>query len=636
MCGIVGVFDRSGAPIVPGDIEAMLGALMHRGPDGHGRHIDNEIGLGHRRLSIIDLEGGAQPMTNEGGSLQIVFNGELYNYVELRRKLEAHGHQFRTKSDTEVIVHSYEQWGTECVTRFNGMFAFALWDSVHRTVFIARDHLGIKPLYFFESGTTMRFASEIKALLQHPSCPREVDLDSLLELFTFRYVPAPKTLFRHIYKLSPGHYMLCTREGVRVTRFWQWVPDAHSTEREAVLVEEYRALLEDAVRMQLRSDVPVGLFLSSGVDSAALLALMRKNLSDDIHAFTIDFTDGERTNEGSDAAEIARRFDCQHRTETISSKDYAQYYGRYMRDLEEPVGHEAAAAFFFVAQLARSRVKVALTGQGADEPWAGYNRYLGVRYLQFYSRLPRVVTDMMATLMTRIPGRLEMLKRAACALGEPEPLARFAKVYSYFNGDLKQRLFKGVLKTKYLAAPLPTAGRLGELFLDVRHLDPLSQMLYIDTRASLPDDLLMVADKTSMANSLEVRVPFLDYRLVEFVERLPPALKLKRLTAKYLHKRALQTWVPRATINRKKKGFTLPIASWMRTSMRPVVDDCLLSADSILREYCDMSVVRHMLERDRSGQDNFTRHIYLLLSLELWHRAFLRPGGTTATNAMSL
>ena len=623
MCGICGIFDLKGMPVSRPGLDAMADVIRHRGPDGEGRFIDVEIGLGHRRLSIIDLGGGSQPIGNEDGKLQVVFNGEIYNFVELRKELEAFGHKFKTRSDTEVIVHAYEQWGADCVKRFNGMFAFALWDGNRRELFIARDHLGIKPLYYVTIGSKLVFASEIKCLLLHPECPREVDRESLAELFTFRYVPSPKTLFKGIFKLPPGHSMLASGSGMKVTRFWNWIPKERENVREADFIEEYQSLLEDAVKLQMRSDVPLGLFLSSGVDSGALLAIMRNYSSGPVQSFTIGFEGGERTNEIEDAKVTAKAYGADHYAMIVSHLDYLKYFERYMLDMEEPVGHEAAPAFYFVSKITSERVKVALTGQGADEPWAGYGRYVGVKFSSLYSRLPGVVTRGVGPLLARLPGRMERLKRGLISLGEPDMLTRFTKVYSFFSADMKMSLFKGDLAVRSEAEAYRTKEALRRLQEDVKHLDPVSQMLYVDTRANLPDDLLMVGDKTSMANSIEVRVPFLDVRLVEFVESLPLHLKLNGLTGKYLHKKALLKWLPRDVVYRKKKGFAHPLSKWFATSMRPMLEDLLLSPDSAMGIYFDQNYIRQILDRHRAGQDDCTRHIYLLLSLELWHRAFI-------------
>ena len=624
MCGICGIFDLKGGNVDRNLLGRMIASMEHRGPDGAGEMIDREVGLGHRRLSIIDLEGGAQPLGNENETVKVVFNGEIYNFIELRDVLEAAGHQFKTRSDTEVIVHAYEQWGIDCVRRFNGMFAFALWDGERRKLFLARDHLGIKPLYYATVGSQLLFASEIKSLLQHPQCVRAVNMEALAEYCTFRYVPSPKTLFDKIMKLSPAHLMTVSSAGIKSERYWNSVPRPQKTRTEAEYIEEYQYLLEDAVRLQMRSDVPVGLFLSSGVDSGALLAIMSKYASGEVQAFTIGFEGGERSSEVGDARAVASQFGARHFVETLTPEDYVSYYERYMLDIEEPVGNETAAAFYFVARLARKRVKVALTGQGADEPWAGYDRYKGAKISALYSRLPKGFTDSVAFLVARMPGRMERLKRGVSSLGERDMLTRLMKVYSFFSTDMKAQLYRGALKTDFAADVYGTRWALSRLQSDVTDLDPLSQMLYIDTRANLPDDLLMVSDKTSMANSLESRVPFLDYRLVEFVENLPPNLKLNGFNGKYLHKIAIKKWLSKKAVHRKKKGFANPIEDWFRVKMRRFVEDCLLSADSSMALYFDQKCIGQMLKRDREGQEQYRRHIYLLVSLELWHRAFMR------------
>ncbi len=623
MCGICGVFDLGGNPVEPGLVCRMAAALRHRGPDGEGFHINGRVGLGHRRLSIIDLAGGAQPIANEDDTLQIVFNGEIYNFIELRGELEAAGHRFKTRSDTEVILHGYEEWGVDCVNRFNGMFAFAIWDQNKQRLFIARDHLGIKPLYYTRIADRLLFASEIKALLEDPQCPRAVNLTALSQLFTLRFVPSPNTLFEGIQKLPPGHWMIADTAGIRVERYWRWAPSVFSTATEAELIDRYRGLVEDAVRLQMRSDVPVGLFLSSGVDSAALLALMGQHAGAPVRTFTIGFEDGEKSNETRDARALAERFGAEHDEMIVGASDYERYFDRHLWDLEEPLGNETAAAFYFVSQLASRKVKVALTGQGADEPWAGYHRYIGIKLSQWYSRLPAFLTDGVIRSVIERTSSNERLRRGVAALSERDILARMVKTYSFFSADMKTKLFQPWLKAAISVEGLEARDALRGLQNDVAALDLLSQMLYIDTRANLPDDLLMVGDKTAMANSLEARVPYLDYRIVEFIESLPPRLKLKGFKGKYLHKKALEKWVPGEVVHRRKKGFDNPIDQWLRNRMKSFVADCLLSDSSAVARYFDRGYIRELFARHESGQRNHMRHLYLLISFELWHQRFI-------------
>jgi asparagine synthase (glutamine-hydrolysing) len=623
MCGICGIYQLKQGPIDRELLERMTSIIQHRGPDGIGSYVSDGIGLGHRRLSIIDIAGGSQPITNEDQSLHLIFNGEIYNFIELREELLTKGHVFKTRSDTEVIIHGYEEWGLECVNRFNGIFAFALWDGRRKRLFLARDHLGVKPLYYVDLGDRLLFASEIKALLVDPACPREVDLKALGKLFTLRYVPSPDTLFHRIKKLPPGHLMVVGPEGVDIKRYWNWTPQIRSDVDEADLVETYQWLVEDAVRLQMRSDVPVGLFLSSGIDSGTLLAIMTKYAGKPVNTFTIGFEQGEGLNETDDAREMAQRFGAEHTDMIVSPEDYQQYYDRYLWDLEEPVGNETAAAFHFVSRLASQKVKVALTGQGADEPWAGYHRHMGIQLSELYSRLPSFLTQ---GLLARIPDRFtrnERIKRGLASLHERDVLTRFVKVYSFYSESMKERLFQPWVRQEISADGYEARQALRRLQEDVANLDPLTQMLYIDTRANLPDDLLMVADKTSMANSIEARVPFLDYRLVEFIETLPPNLKLRHLRAKYLHKKAVEKWLPRQVVYRKKKGFANPVHEWLRGRMREYIQSCLLSDRSAVNLYFNRDFIKETVAKHEANEQNYLRQIYLLISFELWHQTFI-------------
>jgi asparagine synthase (glutamine-hydrolysing) len=622
MCGICGIYDFRGAPVDTELLDRMTSVMAHRGPDGTGRFVAESIGLGHRRLSILDLDGGAQPMTNEDGSLQVVFNGEIFNFLELREDLRKSGHRFKTRSDTEVIVHGYEEWGTDCVQHFNGIFAFSLWDSKRRELFLARDHLGVKPLYYALLNHRFLFASEIKALIQANDCPREVDLESLGQLFSLRFVPSPRTLFRSIRKLPPGHWMRCNPNGLEVKRYWDWKPQVINPPKEGELIERYRFLLEDAVRLQLRSDVPVGLFLSSGIDSGTLLAIMKQYTSGPLHTFTIGFEEGEKTNETEDARTLARVFETNHSEMVVRSEDYEKYFDHYLWDIEEPVGNETAAAFYFVSKIAAEKVKVALTGQGADEPWAGYQRYVGIKLSQVYSRLPPFVTEAIKRFVLMLP-RNERWKRGVAALDEPDLLTRFVKVYSFYSEEMREKLFQPWVKEAINAHGWDVREALRLLQSEVSHLDPLSQMLYLDTRVFLPDDLLMVNDKTSMANSIEARVPYLDYRLVEFIETLPPDLKLRGFQGKYLHKKAIEKWLPKSRIYKKKKGFANPIDQWLRVKMRSLLKDCLFSEHASVHHYFNRDYIKTLIALHERGKENYLRQLYLLISFELWHRKFI-------------
>jgi asparagine synthase (glutamine-hydrolysing) len=624
MCGICGIFDFKSRPVDSNLLNKMSTALRHRGPDGHGAYVQGPVGMGHRRLSIIDLDAGRQPMTNEDETLQIVFNGEIYNFVELREELKQSGHIFKTQCDTEVILHGYEQWGTACVKRFNGIFAFALWDSRRKELFMARDHLGVKPLYYTRLGDRLLFASEIKALLQDGSCPREVNLPALGQLFTLRFVASPSTLFRGIMKLPPAHFMRVSSSGCEIQRYWSPVPTVNNPGDEEEYTERYCALVEDAVRLQMRSDVPVGLFLSSGVDSGSLLALMSQYSDCPVRTFTIGFEGGELTNETEDARALAKQFGAEHTDMIVNHHDYERYYERYLWDLEEPVGNETAAAFYFVSVLASRQVKVALTGQGVDEPWAGYDRYIGIKLSALYSQLPSFVTQRVIKGAVQQFSKNEKLLRGVQSLGEPDVLTRLIKVYSFYTPEMKQKLFQPWVREQVSLDGSEAREALERLQADVRDHDPLTQMLYVDTRASLPDDLLMVADKTAMANSIEARVPFLDYRLIEFIETLPVKMKIRRLKGKYLHKRAAEKWLPKRITRRKKKGFDNPIDNWLRAQMKKYLDQALLGPCAAVNRYFNPEYVRQLVRDHQQDRQNHSRQIHSLIAFELWHQQFIQ------------
>jgi asparagine synthase (glutamine-hydrolysing) len=624
MCGICGVFDFKSRPVESNLVNRMSTALRHRGPDGHGAYVRGPVGLGHRRLSIIDLDAGHQPMTNEDETLQIVFNGEIYNFVELREELKKSGHIFKTQCDTEVILHGYEQWGTACVNRFNGIFAFALWDCRRNELLVARDHLGVKPLYYTRLGDRLLFASEIKALLQDASCPREVDLRALGQLFTLRFVASPSTLFRGIMKLPPAHLMRVSSSGCEIKRYWSPVPEVSAAGNETECIEEYRALVEDSVRLQMRSDVPVGLFLSSGVDSGSLLALMSQYSERPVHTFTIGFEGGELTNENEDARTLAKQFGAGHTDMIVSHHDYERYYEHYLWDLEEPVGNETAAAFYFVSVLASRQVKVALTGQGVDELWAGYDRYIGIKLSALYSQLPSFVTQKVIKGAVQQFSKNERLLRGVQSLDEPDILSRLIKVYSFYTPEMKQQLFQPWLREQISVDGSEARTALERIQVDVRGLDPLTQMLYVDTRASLPDDLLMVADKTAMANSIEARVPFLDYRLIEFIETLPVNMKVRGFKGKYLHNKAAEKWLPKSITQRKKKGFENPIDNWLRAQMKKYLDNALLGPRAAVNRYFNPEYVRQLISDHQHDRQNHSRQIHSLIAFELWHQRFIQ------------
>ncbi|MBI4516432.1 MAG: asparagine synthase (glutamine-hydrolyzing) [Deltaproteobacteria bacterium] len=622
MCGIAGAFayGEAAAPDLE-LIRAMTETLVHRGPDDAGYHVCDPVALGHRRLSIIDLNGGHQPMANEDERVWLVCNGELYNFRELRLELEAHGHAFRSRSDTEVIVHAYEQWGDDCVLRFNGMFAFALWDANQRRLLLARDHFGVKPLYYTTSGHTLLFASEVKALLASGRVAAEID-PAALELFLhYRFVPSPHTLLRGVQRLAPGHRVICDQRGLRGERYWAPVPQPDCGLSEAQYVASLRQRLSRAVERQLVSDVPVGAFLSGGVDSSAITALMARRGSR-VRTFCVGFAGDEPLSELGAAREVAAWLGTEHHEVTLSAREFAEALPACIRHLEEPTTTTSIVPLFVLARLAATQVKVVLTGQGADEPFGGYHRYLGERYGVWYRRLPACLRQLLVTpLVERLPGQ-ERLKRAVRSLGNADDATRFLALYALLPAPMMARLWgePSRLSPAQLLAPIER-WRAG-----VRALDPLSQLMYIDARLSLADDLLLYGDKMTMAWSLEARVPFLDLDLMQVAESVPAALKLKGMVRKYIHKQAVMAWLPEHIVRRRKLGFGVPTARWFRAELRDYVRDTLLAPNAAWRAYFALDGVEAILQAHAVGEENYERQILALLTLELFCRQFVRRG----------
>ncbi|MFQ5708108.1 MAG: asparagine synthase (glutamine-hydrolyzing) [bacterium] len=625
MCGVTGIFNyREQQPVDRPLAARMKDALLHRGPDDEGAYFLDQAGvyLGHRRLSIIDLAAGQQPMSNEDGTVWIVFNGEIYNFRDLRSELESLGHCFKTRSDTETIIHAYEQWGFAAMARLNGMFGFAIWDESQRALVLARDPFGVKPLYYWDNGHSLAFGSEIKAILHHPAVERTIDFDSLSAFLTLTFVPSPKTAFAGIYKLPPGHALICTVEGVRLRRFYRITPEIAAHRSEEDLSEELRHKIAVAIKRQMVADVPIGAMLSGGVDSSTLATVMTEIAGQPIKTFTVGFAGDFKQNELETARVEAQRIGSQHTDLVVSSKDYLELLPRSIWHLEEPVATGSILAYYMICKLAREQVKVVLTGQGADEPFAGYPRHLGERYGAWYRVLPAVVRHgLVAPIIERLP-RKERLKRAVRSLGIADPQKRMLSVYSTIDASLKQRLFRnGYLQRENGA--ISDAVRLWQS--DVVDLDSLSQMLYVDARLSLPDNLLMYGDKMSMAVSLEARVPYLDLELMRFVESIPPGLKIKGRTQKYLLKKAVSKWISDDVINRRKIGFHTPVDDWFQRDLRSDFAERLLAPGSACTTYFRPETIREMLNDHQHRRQDYKRILFSLLTFEIWHDQFIRP-----------
>ena len=623
MCGIAGKFNYlSHEPIDPVLLSRMSSCLHHRGPDDEGIFTDsmNGVGLVHRRLSIIDLSTGHQPMSNPDEDIWIVFNGEIYNFLDLKEQLLEKGYLFRTVSDTEVIIQMYMEYGESAFEQLNGIFALAIYDKRKHRVILARDHFGVKPLYYSTEHNCLRFGSEIKAILQDSSFKRELDEDAFNSFLTFRYNPSPQTLFRGIHKLKPGHYLTVDVDGKASLRpYWEYSPITNTAISEGEAVSEYQRLLENAVQRQMISDVPVGLLLSGGIDSAVIGRLMNSFSHGKIKTFTVGFEGQGDHNELEDARVSAKLMDSEHFDLILSKQEYLDFFFDSFQYTEEPIAETTIPALYYVSRVASQHVKVVLAGQGADEPLAGYHRYIGERYL---NRLAVVCAFLPMSTLAGILPRNERIKRAAFAAQFRSEPDRFLAIYTLFTPKMKNQLLNPLWHLKTTSTDQEIVHSLYDHTTGLR--DSLSRLLYMDVRLSLSDNLLLFGDKMTMANSLEMRVPFLDVDLIKFLETLPSAFKLHGSTGKYIHKKALSRWLPDSVIMRKKRGFATPMDEWLQSDLAGVVRRVLNESDSVSREYFNMSFVNSMLEDHQRRRHNYQRQIFALLSFELWHKSFFQ------------
>lgn len=620
MCGICGYYAyKTKRPIRQGLLAKMLSSIQHRGPDDEGTYADQEMAFGMRRLSIIDLDGGHQPMSNEDGTIWIVFNGEIYNFPSLRSELFSKGHIFRTRSDTETVIHAYEEWGLEFLKKLNGMFGLAIWDQTRREVILARDPFGIKPLYYADHQGTLIFASEIKAILASRAVASEVNLTALDQYLTFSFVPSPLTMFNGIKKLQPGYFLRASEHGTHIERFY--CPDVKLENRsDSEWLEMLHNEIESSVQRQMISDVPVGVMLSGGMDSATVAMLMRRNSNQPIHSFTVGFSGNFQLNELNEARRSAELIGCTHHESVISSEDFEAFLPKSIWHMEEPISNPSALPFYWICKFAREYVKVVLTGQGADEPFAGYGRHLGEYYGALYRGIPGTIRrNIITPIVDKLP-RNEQIKRAVHSLDVENDLSRITKIYTIFDGALKKSLYQADLHhetQKNLEVVV------NEWWKHTGRLDPLNQMTYVDARFSLADNLLMYGDKMSMAVSLEARVPFLDLRLMEFVESMPAHLKIRGRTQKYLLKKAVTKWLPAEIVKRKKIGFATPVDQWFGRELKKYISDKLLGEGSACRKYLNTTMVNQLINDHTMKRQDYKRHLFSLLTFELWHEQFI-------------
>jgi asparagine synthase (glutamine-hydrolysing) len=620
MCGIAGQFNfQRHEPVERETIVCMADSIAHRGPDDEGFFIAGPVGLGFRRLSIIDLAGGHQPMSDAEETVWIIFNGEIYNYRELRAELQSKGHQFRTNSDTEAIVHGYKEWGTEVFNRLNGMFGLAIWDARNERLVVARDAMGIKLVYYKIDDGTLTFGSEIRSILAAEDSTPEVDPVALKLFLQFRYTPSPLTILQGIRKLAPGTMLVVEKGQCRQERWYNFTPTPFSRpKKEKDAAQELLELYKGAVGRHLLSDVPVGILLSGGLDSGLLLALMNDH-GDSWPAYTIGYGKSFADDELFDAAETASLLGARHVTVKVDQSEFERSLPGIVDCLEEPIAASSIVPMYFVSQRARQDVKVALIGQGPDELFGGYKRHLGVRYGDWWRGLPGGVRSMIGFAVNGLP-RNEMLKRGVHSLGAENRLKRYQDVFSLAPEERIDELFRDdVLPQKQDNHELPEYWR--DLTPQMEHTDELGGFQLLEIRSSLPDELLMYADKLSMAHSLEVRVPYLDRTVVEYVQRLDANFKIRRGTRKWLHRWVCQSYLPPRILKRKKRGFAVNVVDeWFNSSARSQLQELLLDRDSLMFELLKPESVRELLEAHRSRRQDNHKLLFSLVMLEQWLR----------------
>jgi asparagine synthase (glutamine-hydrolysing) len=622
MCGIAGLLRLDGAPVDPAIVRRMTDILAHRGPDGDGFHVDGPVGLGHRRLAIIDLSGGRQPMANADGTIWITYNGEIYNYRELRRELGALGYDLRSTSDTEVILAAYETWGVGCLGRLRGMFAFAIWDGRRREIFMARDRVGIKPLVYAWDGRCLRFASEIKALLEDPAVSRELDWMAVRDYLTHHYVSAPRTIFRGIHKLPPASYLLCSLGGEpKVEVYWDlhMAPDASPSEGE--WTEQLEYLLNEAVHLHMVSDVPVGAFLSGGIDSSSVVACMARASAGPVKTFSIGF-DEQNFDELRYARLVAKQYQTDH-FEMIVKPDVMSVLPRLAWQFDEPFADASAVPTYCVAKITREHVTVALSGDGGDESFAGYRRY--AEALDLHRRIDRMPAALVKPLLRWVADRRSpgAWGREFMALLGMSPLDRYHHMMAYQSERALAALLtpEAIAKVTNVALDERSAG-FERLAAAADTTDYVSMLQYIDIHHYLPGDILTKVDRTSMLTSLEARVPLLDHVLMEHAARMPSDLKLRDGRGKYVLKEAMRRHLPAEILDRHKMGFGVPLATWFRKDLKDFARDLLSDHRSRERGILRPDTVSHLLDVHLTGRRDYSSQLWSLICLELWFQTW--------------
>jgi asparagine synthase (glutamine-hydrolysing) len=627
MCGIAGIVSLEGQPVLEQELRNMCSAIAHRGPDDEGFYFQTGVGLGMRRLSIIDLDSGRQPVSNEDGTVWVVFNGEIYNFQELRQQLKGRGHVFSTHGDTETIVHLYEEYGNHCVDHLRGMFAFALWDERHKRLLVARDRLGIKPLYYAEIGGRILFASELKSILQLPEVGRSFNWSAVSHLFSFLSTPPTEAIVDGVHKLEPGHLLTASPGGTPVIeRYWELSFEPDYGKEEDYFIEHVRGLLEESVRLHMVSDVPLGAFLSGGIDSSSIVATAARLTDAPLKTFSIGFSEPDY-NELEYARVVAKRFRTEHHELTLGP-DSLDRLEDLAWHLDEPFGDSSAIPTFMVSKLAAQSVKVVLSGDGGDELFAGYDKYLVEKRERGYTPLPALIRTVLGTIGRTMPDGMRgrnLLRHMSLAGAE-----RYLDACTLFRRDDMKKLFRPDV-FKLLAPYEPWRAKAAYMESGERHW--LSNLQGLDVNNYLPLDILTKVDRMSMAHSIETRVPLLDHKLVEFAATIPPEMNLRGGTTKYVLKRAMKGILPERIINRPKKGFAVPLGYWFRGKLGSYVRDLLLGESARRRGFFNAPYIEDLVAQHERGR-NLDLQLWTLISFELWARVFLdREAGKQACKA---
>jgi asparagine synthase (glutamine-hydrolysing) len=634
MCGICGYLAKDARTSTdPQRLGTMLHAVRHRGPDDSGTHVDADVALGQVRLSIIDLAGGHQPIFNEDGTKCIILNGEIYNYLELHRQLVGRGHVFKTKSDTEVILHLYEDEGEDCVRSLHGMFAFVIWDAPNRTLFLARDRLGKKPIYYKDSGSFFAFSSEVKALMAAGFLDGRFNARAVDEFLAFNYTIGPDTAFADVQKLMPGHRMTVSPGGIRASRYWDFADIEPATGSFEECYERTAAAIDDSVKVRLMSEVPLGAYLSGGVDSSLIVAIMTKLTQRPVKTFTVGYDDAPEVSELGYARTVAEHVGAEHHEFILKPATFVDTVDEVVWHMDEPMGDYTTIPLLLISRLAKEHVTVMLSGEGADEVFAGYSIYRYMDLVERYRSLPRWLRRGVGDPLLRV-----MLADRKEGKYADWPRQRLEERYrgngSCFTDTMRARLINPEFTRSLADGHLQRT--IDSYYRPVQHKDPVSRMLYLDTKTWLPEDPLLKADKMTMAASIELRVPFLDHRLVELGFSLPTHMKIRGRQGKYIMKRYAATLLPDAIVHRAKRGFPVPVKRWMHGALGQMAKDVLLDGRTRQRGILNAGYLESLFQLHESGREDYSKQIWSLLVLETWLRRFIDESGRPASAAHRL